>query len=393
MQIDVLPFDDETGLDAAIDGLAARPRPPAFVMLHYDARIDVGARKARLAEFTLAMGGTSCRGVMCAPGLAAGGTAGGMLFAIDDPEGSYGAAIAPHDDDAQAAAAQATRAAMAQAGRPGEMPALIWVYGTPGEEERTIAGIESVAGQGVPIIGGSAADNDVAGGWRVFAGETRADRAIAVGALYPSGEVSLAYQNGYAPTGESGVVTAVDGRRVLEIDGRPAAAVYGEWTGGAVTTAPMADGSPRGILSESAFWPLGREMHEVAGVPFYLLAHPAAADAAGHLHLFADIAPGERLTQMRGTVAGLTSRAGRVADLARRAGEIPPAEVAGALMVYCGGCRMSVEDHLSDVVSGMAEALPGAPFAGVFTFGEQGPILSSGNRHGNLMVSCVVFSR
>jgi hypothetical protein len=33
----------------------------------------------------------------------------------------------------------------------------------------------------------------------------------------------------------------------------------------------------------------------------------------------------------------------------------------------------------------------GAPFLGAFTFGEQGAITDGANRHGNLMVSGLVF--
>jgi hypothetical protein len=338
------------------------------------------------------MGATSSRGVMTAEGQAPG-----MAFALQDGAGDYGCALrafpAGADDAAvEEAARAATLAAMAQAGRPGEAPDLVWLCGTPGREERLLAGIESVAGAQTPIVGGSAADNDVAGGWSVFAGTERASSGVAVGVLYPSCAVSTAYQNGYAPAGPSGLVTAAEGRTIRRIDDRPAAEVYAEWTGGAVV-APAPGEADRPILAESAFWPLGREIADVAGVTYHLLVHPALSRADGGLDVFAEIAAGERLVQMSGSVEGLTARAGRVAALAARAGPIAPEDIAGALVVYCGGCMMSVADRLDDVVDGLRAALPGAPFAGVFTFGEQGPILGAGNRHGNLMISCIVFSR
>jgi len=52
---------------------------------------------------------------------------------------------------------------------------------------------------------------------------------------------------------------------------------------------------------------------------------------------------------------------------------------------------LSVRPRLSEVVGKVSAALGGAPFLGTFTFGEQGPILGAGNRHGNLMISCIIF--
>ena len=52
---------------------------------------------------------------------------------------------------------------------------------------------------------------------------------------------------------------------------------------------------------------------------------------------------------------------------------------------------LAVQDRLTDVTDGVAEALPNIPYLGIFTFGEQGVVLDGRNRHGNLMISAVVF--
>jgi len=390
MRIDVLPLDD-TGTGDLAGRLAAGP---AFATLHLRCGEDPAPllSRARAAGVAL-MGGTSCRGA-----LAAGGAVPGALLTIDDPGGAYGCALRPFADDgpeaAEDAGRAAVRAAMEDAGRPGERPDLVWLQVTPGREERVLAGLQSVVGPETPVLGGSAADDEVAGDWFVFAAGEVATAGVAVGVLYPSTRLSVAYQSGYAPTERSGRVTRAEGRRIAAIDGRPAAEVYAEWTGGAVLPGPPPRGAgPRNILSPGAFWPLGRPLTEVAGVPFHLLVHPAEADAEGGLSVFADVAEGERLVQMSGSADGLTARAGRVARLAAEAGGIAAGDVAGALLVYCGGCMLGVRDRLDDIAAGMRAALPGAPFAGTFTFGEQGPILGAGNRHGNLMISCIVLSR
>ena len=94
---------------------------------------------------------------------------------------------------------------------------------------------------------------------------------------------------------------------------------------------------------------------------------------------------------MNGSADSLTARAGRVASLARATGRLDQAAISGALMIYCGGCMLSVRDRLDEVTDGVNSALDGAPFLGAFTFGEQGALVRAGNRHGNLMISCIIF--
>lgn len=331
-------------------------------------------------------GATSCLGAMTGAGV----TEGVSFFAIEDPNGGYGTALRQLDADPSAAARAATLAALEAIDRVGETPDLVWVSSTPGFEEAVLSGIESVTGPDVAIIGGSAADNSVAGDWFVFDRTSRAASGVVVTVMFPSRPVSFAYHNGYAPTPASGRVTRVENRRVIEIDRRPAVEVYRDWTGQDVD-AGAEPGTPVSILSESTLWPLGRKVAELDGVSSYLLAHPAVAHADGSIDLFATVEEGEVLTQMSGTESSLVDRAGRVATLARAAGRMEAEPIAGALMVYCGGCMLSVRDRLDEVVGGVAAALDGAPFLGTFTFGEQGQILGAGNRHGNLMISCIVF--
>jgi hypothetical protein len=231
----------------------------------------------------------------------------------------------------------------------------------------------------------------VQGNWFVFDARDTASDGVIVSVLFPSGKVSFAYQNGYAPTAHRGRVTSAEGRTLREIDNRPAMDVFAEWTNGAVTVPAEAQGTVA-ILSDSTLHPLGREVTHVGGVPYFLLAHPAGARANGEIDLFALVEEGEVLTQMTGTTQGLTRRAGRVADLALMAGRIEAQDVKGALMIYCGGCMLTVRDQLDQVAAGVNDVLGGAPFLGAFTFGEQGAIVGAGNRHGNLMISCIVFS-
>jgi hypothetical protein len=359
--------------------------PYDFVSLHLNCALPA-TDVPRPAQVRNLHGATSCLGAMTHQGVAPGASA----FAIRDPDGAYGTALCPLTTDMRAAAREATTRALIAADRVSEYPDLVWVAATPGDEEAVLAGIEDIVGADVPIIGGSAADNTLAGDWYVLDGLSHAQAGVVVSVLFPSRPVSFAYQNGYAPTAQTGIITKAGARRVHEIDNRPAMERYADWTGGDITHTPGAT-APRAILSDSTMWPLGREIDGLGEVPFYLLAHPAVAHGDGSMDLFATVAAGEKITLMHGTKQSLIERAGRVAALARKNSDTGPARPAGALMIYCGGCMLHVQSDLGQVVQGVTAALDGAPFLGAFTFGEQGTLIRGGNRHGNLMISCIVF--
>ncbi|MDX8346897.1 FIST N-terminal domain-containing protein [Cognatiyoonia sp. IB215446] len=365
--------------------LALGDGPFSFVTAHANCFADTVLRKAHgLPDFI--HGSTSCLGAMTDTGK----TDGVAVFAIEDAQGAYGTGMASFDTGPRAAATAATQNALRQADRLGEQPELVWVSATPGTEEEIVQGIEDVTGSDIPIIGGSAADNSVSGDWYVFDGKGRETEGVIVSVLFPSRPISFAYQSGYSPTDKTGRVTSVDGRTLKEIDGKPAMDVYAEWTGYEVPLVPKGSG-PEAILSASTLWPLGREINQLGQVPFFLLAHPAVAHESGEMEMFATVEEGEEITLMHGTKQSLVERAGRVASLARETGRLNEGPIAGALMIYCGGCMLSVQDSIPEVVNGVNTALGSAPFLGAFTFGEQGTLIKAGNRHGNLMISCIVF--
>ncbi|MEM1385356.1 MAG: FIST N-terminal domain-containing protein [Pseudomonadota bacterium] len=372
--------------------LRAKDRPPDFLAVHTSVAHDIELVRAAAAELGAGAlhGGTTCFGVMACGTVQDAGDSGIGCFAIWDPDGDYGSSLAAIGSDAFAAGRSAAAAAMTEAGRTGQAPDIVYVSATPGREEEILAGIESVVGANTPILGGSAADNDLSGGWRLFGDDAIAADAVVVSALYPSRPVSLAYQCGFAPTDRSGIVTRAEGRRIMEIDGQPAGEVYQRWTDGAIA---MPSAGAKTVLAESTLYPLGRAAGAVSDIPFYLLVHPAAVSADGGIDIFAEVGLGERLHLMSSSVDALTERAGRVVSLAASRGRLVPGEIAGALMVYCGGRMMTVRDRMHRVAQDMHRAVDAAPSLGIFTFGEQGPDILGRNRHGNLMLSCLTFSK
>ena len=339
-----------------------------------------------LVPGTPILGSTSCGGVMTEAGFHAGEDGAVGMLGVRDPGGAYGVGSTALGDDPFAAGAGAIQQALEASGRDFESPVIVWCCLPPGREEAVLAGIQSVIGPHTPIIGGSSADEKIAGKWREFSTDGVLTGHVVVAAWFPTLPHGAAFQSGYAPTGSTGTVTRAEGRQVLEIDGVSASEVYSNWTNGDVPSAPTGM-----ILAKSTPTPLGRLAGVVDDVPLFVLSHPAMIGLDGDLSLFTDIAEGDQVVMMRGSPESLVKRAATVVDDACAAGGWARSETRGGLVIYCGGCMLHVRDRMNDVAAQVNVAMEGAPFLGAFTFGEQGAIVDSSNRHGNLMVSGLMF--
>jgi len=344
------------------------------------------------------LGGTSCSGAMNEAGLGGNGSIG--LLLVQDPDGDYGSAGVELEGDAADCAERALHAALEDADCAGELPELIWIYQAPGQEEGVMEGLRRVVGDRCPIIGGSSADNAVAGRWRQLGPDGAMRNGLVVGVLFSSGGIGYAFQGGYEPNGPSGVVTRIGyspagdsgiatkvrSRRIISIDNEPAAEVYNRWVGGSLSEKVDAGGN---ILTDTTMFPLGIDAGRIEDVTHFLLIHPEEITSDGALSTFASVEEGTRLYSMRGNKNRLVERAGRVAAAA--VSSLGSADrLAGGLIVYCAGCMLAVDDQMDRVSVAVAESLDGKPFVGCFTFGEQGLVLDR-NAHGNLMISAIVF--
>jgi len=367
--------------------------PPDWIVIAPSVSYDISQLQQTLNSLGAKRfhGSTSCLGAMTERGVVNTEGRGIAAFGIADPDGDYGVGEATLDASAspEAAACQALDKALSDAGRPGEMPGLIWISAPPGCEERVINGLESSLGAGVPIVGGSSADNDVSGQWAQLTQAGVYLDAVIVSVLFPSTELYFAFHSGYEPTEIKGRVTRADGRILYEIDGRPAAEVYDDWTGGVLQDA-FATGE-QNVLPLTTLHPLGRVVGSVGGTAYHQLSHPDHITPERGLSLFSNVEEGDEFWLMQGTRHSLVERAGRVARAAMRTGDIKPDDVAGGLVIYCAGCMLTVQDQMDNVVGHLNDTLERRPFLGSFTFGEQGCFIGGENRHGNLMISVLLL--
>jgi len=364
---------------------------PQLLLVHSSCDYDNEALINRLRELAPDVplqGGTSCFGAATETGFHSQDGIGLGLLGIFDPEGSYGAGIAESGDNPEAAAEIALKKALAQAGRPGEMPATLITTVYPGDEEIIIDAVGRHLGRNVPIIGGTSANNAMQGQWRQFANGTVLSQGVSIAAIFPSGGIGYAFHSGFEPTPHRGRVTRATKRTVHEIDGRPAAMVYNEWTGGLIADLLSTGGD---LVPIASFSPLGTPVGAVTGIPYFQLSYPVEALADGGLQLFAEIKEGSEIVLMTGTADSLAARAGRVAAQALETADFEPSAVRGAFVLYCSGCMLSIPDRMDEVVSSLNGALDHAPFLCAFTLGEQGCFIGGENRHGNLMIAALAF--
>ena len=207
---------------------------PDLIIASYTSLCDVDTLTRTIqARFpaTPIMGGSTCRGAMTGDGMVAFGEANVALWGLVDAEGGYGVGFSQYQGSVEQAASEALANAIKQADREGELPDFVWIHSSPGCEEKVVATLDQLLGQDVSIVGGSAADEDLAARWSCFAGSNSTQNGVAVAVFYSSFEISSSFQCGYAPTQKTGVATRCEGRTVFEIDGRPAACVYNEWAG------------------------------------------------------------------------------------------------------------------------------------------------------------------
>lgn len=370
-----------------------------FSTVGYDVNVVLDEVNRAFGPDTKIFGETSCLGVVTNDGFHIGKVGSLALLGISSDRVSFGIGACSLNEvpDPKEAARKAISEAIKDAGKERrELPDLVLVAPCAvGNEEKLLAGIEAVLGKGkVPIFGGAAADNTIKGYWKVFANERVYSNAIALTAIYTDLKLGYAFLSGFTPTDKKAIATEAEGRVIIELDHRPAGEVYNEWVDCRLTDELL--NSAENILLATNLDPLGKKMLTKAGITPYLLVHPKSFPKTPEhsLEVFADVKKGDEFTFLRGSREMLVERAALTARLARSRGRITEKEVAGGLFIYCAGTMLAIpaEDR-PQITSKINEALGGAPFIGVFTFGEQGFFPGIGNLHGNLMSSAIIFGK
>ena len=297
------------------------------------------------------------------------------------------------DDVKAAVVSQAVTAAEPVMGRTlvqaalgalGGTPSFALFHATPGVEEPLLRGIAADLQATIPLLGGSAADDDLSGRWSVFTQDARLTSGAALALVKWPGKVAAPWVSGAMSTDLQGVVTRASGRTIYEIDGEPAALVYDRWTGGALG-ASLLKGDL--ILSKTTMTPLG--VQRASGIT---LVHPERVVLPSKgIATFAEVGQGETVMMVRSTAMGMKARPANT--VARAMGELglAPSGLKGVLLVYCAGCMLAIEESTEAMVAGLKSVCANAPIVGAFYLGEQGCHSPGKPEHGNLMTGALLL--
>lgn len=348
-------------------GLKARPSLAIlFATADYDTQTLVSGVSAALGDVPI-WGGSTASGVFANDRWIAAETGAAALMLIADR--AAGAALEPVGDDPVVAGTSATLAAVQQAGH---QASAILTLAFMGPEEKLLEGVAKAA-PAVPVVGGTASDG--AGRFQQFGGGRAATNAVAVAAV--GGEVGYAFAHGYRPTGKTAVVTRAQGRRILELDHRPALDVYAEWT-----DAARADIGGGAILTYSVFRPL--LLHKNGAT---LAVHPVNGNADGSIDTGAAMVEGKTMELGVATLDELIAAVEPVVRQAAKQVKKPTA----VILSHCGGRALGLGDHIRDIAGQVRKAVGEVPWIGYLAFGEQGCLEPGASVHANLSLSALVL--
>ncbi|MDR1050151.1 MAG: FIST C-terminal domain-containing protein [Deltaproteobacteria bacterium] len=366
-------------------GLASPKVAFVYSGVQYDQKKLLAAIASGLPGVPL-VGNTSFTGVITDEGFISSDDGFVGILAVGGDDLAVGVAgLAKAAGGARETGRLVARAALAKAGRKStgkiEPPDFFYMAAPPGEEETYLKGISDVIGR-VPVFGGSAADNEIAGKWLLYADETVTADGLAVAFFYSSGGFANIFTGAYDETTNSGVITKIRGRRTLvEIDGVPAIKKYSEWTGH-----PLDKLSGFNLLVTTITGPLGVKdrLGELVAI-----RHPMNGNDDLSMEIGADLAVNTAVIQMSGSVDKLiASAASTVKELKAKLGG-PPAALH---LVHCGGRRAGIGDRVGEIVKSIKAEAGDVPFIVEFTFGEYGHEDDGNNTTGGLMLSYTALS-
>ena len=301
------------------------------------------------------------------------------VMAFSDPDMAVGVAAGAKDGCSVAKGEDIAKAAMASAKKTCA-PDYFYMAASPAEEEFYLRGISNVIGR-VPFFGGSAADNSIAGEWKLYcSGESFADGAVAA-FFYGGPKMTNLFTGAYRETDDFGVITKVDGNRALvEIDGVPATKKYQQWTG--CTDEAISGGN---LLVTCITSPLG--VKDRLG-RLVAIRHPMNGNADGSMNVGNCLAEKTCVIRMEATVDELIQS---VPKTLKELIEKMPGKPAAFHLVHCGGRRAGIGDRIGEVAKAVMDTVGDVPFLVEFTFGEYGDEQDDCDTSGGLMLSFTGF--
>ena len=351
-----------------------------FSSVKYDQKNLLDGAKEVLGSAPI-IGCTSNGGILVPDGYITSNNGFAGILAIGDPDTAVGVAGSAKMLTARETGRKVAIDAMNKVGTTFS-PSYFFMIANPGEEEEYAKGIQDVIGD-VPMFGGSSADDDLTGKWKIYTNDGIFSEGVAVAFFYTNKKIMNEYTGKYHETVNSGVITKIEGRRTLkEIDGIPAMKKYAEWTG-FKTRELMGDK----ILTASILKPMGVKT-PTGNVT--LIRHPMAGNADYSINLGNDLSVNTAVIQMQASLDELIEAPKLTL---RKLKSKLPTEPAAYLFIHCGGRKIAIGDRINEVAKLVKEEAGDVPYIMPFTFGEYGRAEHEANNMGGLMLSETAFCK
>ena len=386
---------------AALNG-----EPVAYLLVaptvHYDTTVVLDEVKKQFGEKAKIHGLTSAMGVMTNDGLhMSPNGAIGLLAVAGAADMRYGVAGVKLNDFAtlEEAGSEAMRRAIRDANPASNTPPnIVLMTGTilRGDEAKVLAGIAAVVGENTPVLGGNAGNEVQNGKWRQFTKNEVFRDGLVLTAVFTDRKVGWAFESGFRVTDKEGIVTRSKGKTIYEIDNKPALDVYDRWLGGKLYETIKSRGLGEAPMFTSLH-PPAKEIKGKQGQINYVISRivpsPESLESKT-LQLFVGIEQGSKIRLLSGNWQTMLNRAERAPRLAMIQGGIRENQAAFGVMFFCKlASKVVPESELPKLPLLTRNALGDAPFLGVITIGEQGPLPGFRSVSAHLAESLIVVGK
>ena len=356
----------------------------AYMSCDYDVKEVIRGIKETYA--CPVIGNTSFTGVIVPEGYIGGDKPFVGIMVLSDPDMVVGVGYAARKNyqSARDAGEAATKQARIMTKMPvGDEPDLMYMTASPTEEEFFLKGANRVVGR-VPVFGGSAADNSIAGKWSLYLDEKVTGEGVAVALMYMKNGFKNEFTGAYRETKDMGIITEVEGTRCLKkIDGIPAVKKYAKWRGMNINDL-MADK----LLVETITSPLG--IKDRLG-DLTAIRHPMFANEDLSMNIGANLSVGTTVIRMEATVDELIESVGKTLKALKK--QCGKKEILAYHLVHCGGRRAGIGERINEVHKEIKKNVGGVPYIMEFTFGEYGYVDDGRNTTGGLMLSFTAITK
>ena len=275
-------------------------------------------------------------------------------------------------------------AAAAELGPEAPNAALLLLSdGVAGNQQEMIRGVHDVMGSSVPLVGGCAGDGMKMKRTFQIHGDDIVSGGVVGAAIASKGPIGIGWSHGWERAGEPMLITRSSGNRVSEIDDGPALDEYLGRLG--APTDVITD--PRAFTSWARTHPLGVGQRPNGHQPVRCVS--GADFEARDIVCTAEVPSGGLAWFMHGDGDSvLRSTAAACGDAVAALGG---AEPLGLIAFDCIGRRGVLgEDRIADEVERIRGCVGGAPFAGLYTYGEIARVKGVNALHSQTLVAMAI---